>query len=54
MDTQGSLMVKMASLRDAGLRGVAVWDSGSIDYAAEDHQGEAMWDAFLAFAAPRA
>ena len=54
VDTQGSLMVKMASLRDAGLRGVAVWDSGSIDYAAEDHQGEAMWDAFLAFAAPRA
>lgn len=52
-DSPGSLAVKMGYLRALGIRGVACWETGTVDYNASDHQAAAMWDSFAAFADPR-
>ena len=52
-DSPGSLAVKMGHLRALGIRGVACWTTGSVDYRAADHHAAAMWDAFAAFQDPR-
>ena len=52
-DTNHTLTLKMQALRKAGARGVAWWNTGSVDYSAADHQADAMWDAMSAFAGPR-
>jgi hypothetical protein len=41
------------ALRKVGVRGVAWWNTGSVDYGAADNQADAMWDAMSAFAGPR-
>ena len=52
-DSPGSLGVKMGHLRALGIRGVACWTTGSVDYRAADNHAAAMWDAFAAFQDPR-
>ena len=42
------------ALRKAGARGVAWWNTGSVDYGAADKQADVMWDAMSAFAGPHA
>ena len=37
-----------------GARGVAWWNTGSVDYGAADKQADVMWDAMSAFAGPHA
>ena len=53
-DTNHTLTLKQQALRAAGARGVAWWNTGSVDYGTADHQAEIMWDAMSAFAGPRA
>ena len=52
-DTNHTLTLKMQALRERGARGVAWWNTGSVDYAAADNQAAVMWDAMSAFAGPR-
>ena len=53
-DTNHTLTVKMKALREAGARGIAWWNTGSVDYNAADKQADTMWDAMSAFAGPHA
>ena len=53
-DNNHTLTLKQQALRAAGARGVAWWNTGSVDYGTADHQAEVMWDAMSAFAGPRA
>jgi spore germination protein YaaH len=51
-DTPGTLAMKMAALRDAGVRGVGFWQSGCLDYSggpAATGQTREMWDAISVF-----
>ena len=56
-DTPGTLAVKMAALRQVGVRGVGFWDSGSLQYEDSGRNGsgsatsqtQEMWDAITAF-----
>ena len=51
-DTPGTLAIKMAELREAGVRGVSFWQSGCLNATAPDGQWDAMWDAITAFRGP--
>jgi hypothetical protein len=48
-DTNHTLTLKIQALRKAGARGVAWWNTGSVDYAATDHQALAQARALLSF-----
>jgi di-N-acetylchitobiase len=52
-DTPGSLAVKYATLRRAGVRGVAWWHTGAVRYGSPQGGGEEMWDALTSFVDPR-
>ena len=51
LDTPGTLAIKNAALRDAGVRGVSWWHTGSVKYGTADGQAAEMWDAMGTFLA---
>jgi hypothetical protein len=48
-DTPGTLELKYSMLKAAGLRGVGMWDAGSVGYTEADGQAALMWDALSVF-----
>jgi hypothetical protein len=51
LDTPSTLAIKNAALRDAGVRGVSWWHTGSVKYGTDDGQAAELWDAMGTFLA---
>ena len=49
IDTPATLAVKIAALRDAGVRGISFWDTGDVRYGTADGAADEMWDAIGTF-----
>ena len=49
-DTPATLALKYSMLRAAGVRGVGMWDAGSVGYTEADDQAAEMWDMLQVFA----
>ena len=47
-DTPATLAIKYSWARQNELHGVAIWNSGDVDYNSHDGHMEEMWDALAA------